>query len=185
MLGGRSGGVTLIELMIGLIIISCLLLVGMPSFTSWIQDLQIRGAAESIQSGLLLARSEAIRRNRPVQLTLADAGGLVEWRIACVPVDAGCPDPITERKRGEGGLNTRMTAAALALTSGSGSGTDAALAPGAGLPASFVFNGLGQLAAPAPGRVEVSHVTLGSERRLIVTIDGVLVRICKPLQDCA
>lgn len=181
MLGKRSGGVTLIELMVGMTIISCLLLVGMPSFTSWIQDLQIRGAAESIQSGLLLARSEAIRRNRPVQLTLANAGGLVEWRIACVPVDASCPDPIAERKRGEGGLNTRMAAAALASTSGA----DAALAAGAGLPASVVFNGLGQMAAPAPGRVEVSHVTLGSERRLIVTIDGVLVRICKPLQDCA
>jgi hypothetical protein len=59
------------------------------------------------------------------------------------------------------------------------------LAAGAGLPASFVFKGLGQLAAPAPGRVEVSHVTLGSGRRLVVRIDGVLVRICKPPQDCA
>jgi type IV fimbrial biogenesis protein FimT len=183
MLSARTSGVTLIELMIGMTIISCLLLVGMPSFTSWIQDLQIRGAAESIQSGLLLARSEAIRRNRPVQLTLADAGGLVEWRIGCVPADAACPDLITERKRGEGGLNTRMAADAVASTSVTETG--AVLAAGAGLPASFVFNGLGQLAAPAPGRVEVSHVTLGSGRRLVVRIDGVLVRICKPPQDCA
>ena len=99
MLSRRSSGVTLIELMIGMTIISCLLLVGMPSFTNWIQDLQIRGAAESIQSGLLLARSEAIRRNRPVQLTLADAGGLVEWRIGCVSVNAGCPASITDRTR--------------------------------------------------------------------------------------
>lgn len=181
MLSRRSSGVTLIELMIGVTIISCLLLVGMPSFTNWIQDLQIRSAAESIQSGLMLARSEAIRRNRPVQMTLADAGGLVEWRVGCMAVDDGCPAVITGRKRGEGGLNTRMAAAAVAPAAA----PETALAAGAGLPASIAFNGLGQLAGPAPGQIEVSHVTLGSARRLIVRIDGVLGRICRPLQDCA
>jgi type IV fimbrial biogenesis protein FimT len=180
MLSRRVRGVTLIEMMVGLTIISCLLLVGMPSFTNWIQELQVRGAAESIQSGLLLARSEAIRRNRPVQLTLADAGGLIEWRIGCVTADAECPELITQRKRGEGGLNMRMAAGAAPAGS---AGT--ALAVGAGLPASLVFNGLGQLAAPAPARIEVSHVTLGSARRLIVRIDAGMARICKPQQDCA
>jgi type IV fimbrial biogenesis protein FimT len=183
MLKRHKRGVTLIELMIGMTIISCLLLVGMPSFTSWIQDLQIRGAAESIQSGLLLARSEAIRRNRTVQLTLADAGGLVEWRIGCVSVNADCPVLITERKRGEGGLNTRMAAAAPAA--GAVDTVDTALAAGAGLPVSIAFNGLGQLAGPAPARVEVSHVTLGTARRLVLRLDAGLVRICKPLPDCA
>jgi type IV fimbrial biogenesis protein FimT len=178
----RCRGVTLIELMIGMVIISSLLLVGMPSFTNWIQDLQVRGAAESIQSGLLLARSEAIRRNRPVQLTLADAGGLVEWRIGCVSVESACPGSITERKRGEGGLNTRM---AVSSVSSTGNAADTALATGAGLPVSIAFNGLGQLAGPAPGRVEVSHVRLGSTRRLVVRIDAGLVRICKPQSECA
>lgn len=181
MLSRSADGVTLIEMMVGIGIISCLLLVGMPSFSNWILDLQVRGAAESIQSGLLLARSEAIRRNRPVQMTLADAGGLVEWRIDCVWVDADCPGPIAERKRGESGLNPRMAAAAMA----GAAGFDTALAAGAGLPASFVFNGLGQLAGPAPDRVEVSHVTLGSARRLVIRIDAGLVRVCRPPQDCA
>ena len=181
MLSRRNRGVTLIELMIGMTIISCLLLVGMPSFTSWIQDLQIRSAAEAIQSGLLLARSEAIRRNRPVQLTLADAGGLVEWRIGCLAVASDCPALIAERKRGEGGLNTRM-AAAVAPAAGT---VETVLAAGAGLPASIAFNGLGQLTGPAPARIEVSHVSLGSARRLVVRIGAGLVRICKPLQDCA
>jgi len=176
----RTGGITLVELMVGLAIISCLLLVGMPSFTSWIQDLQVRGAAESIQSGLLLARSEAIRRNHPVQLTLADAGGLVEWQLGCMPVDTACPALIAERKRGEGGLNTRMAAATVAP--GAGFGT--ALVAGAGLPASVTFNGLGQASATAPNRVEVSHVSVGGERRLVILIDAGMVRICRP-QDCA
>jgi type IV fimbrial biogenesis protein FimT len=176
----RTGGITLIELMVGLAIISCLLLVGMPSFTNWIQDLQVRGAAESIQSGLMLARSEAIRRNRPVQFTLADAGGLVEWQLGCAPADAGCPALIAERKRGEGGLNTRMATATVAPTAGFGT----ALAAGAGLPASVTFNGLGQPGAAAPNRVEVSHVSVGGERRLVILLDAGVVRICRP-QDCA
>lgn len=180
MLSRRAEGVTLIEMMVGLTIISCLLLVGMPSFTGWIQDLQVRGAAESIHSGLLLARSEAIRRNRPVQLTLANAGGLVEWQVGCVTVATDCPGLITQRKRGEGGLNTRMAAGAALAGKG---GT--ALAVGAGLPASAVFNGLGQLGAAAPGRIEVSHVRLGSARRLVIRIDTGMARICKPQQDCA
>jgi len=192
MLTGRQRGVTLIELLIGVTIISCLLLVGMPSFTGWIRDLQVRGAAESIQSGLLLARSEAIRRNRPVQLTLADAGGLVEWRIGCVPADAACPALIAERKRGEGGLNTRMAASAVAAAAAVASvavvatdaGAGAALAAGAGLPVSIAFNGLGRLAGPAPDRIEVSHATPGA-RRLVVRIDAGLARVCRPPQDCA
>jgi len=176
----RSGGFTLVELMVGLAIISCLLLVGMPSFANWIQDIQVRGAAESIRSGVLLARSEAIRRNRPVRLTLADAGGQVEWQLGCAMADTGCPAVIAERKRGEGGLNTRMAAASAAPDAGFG----AALAVGAGLPASVTFNGLGQIDGPAPNRVEVSHVTVGSARRLVILIDAGVVRLCKP-QDCA
>ena len=179
----RWSGVTLIELMVGMVIVSCLLLVGMPSFTSWIQDLQVRGAAESIQSGLMLARSEAIRRNRPVQLVLADAGGLVEWRVGCVSVEPDCPLSIMERKRGEGGLNARMAAPAVPPVEGAG--TAAALVAGAGLPVNIAFNGLGQLAGPAPGWIELSHVRLGSERRLLVRIDAGLARICKPQEHCA
>ena len=62
---------------------------------------------------------------------------------------------------------------------------DTALAAGAGLPVSIAFNGLGQLAGPAPAWVEVSHVRLGSARRLVVRIDAGLIRICRPLSECA
>ena len=177
----RERGVTLIELMVGLTIVSCLLLVGMPSFSGWIQDLQIRGAAESIESGLLLARSEAIRRNRPVQLTLADAGGLVEWRVACVTVSTDCPETIAQRRRGEGGRNTRMAAATVAADAA----FDTAMAAGAGLPASITFNGMGLVAGVAPNRIEVSHVTLGSARRLVIVVGAGLVRLCNPARGCA
>lgn len=181
MLRRCAAGVTLIELMVGLVIISSLLLVGMPSFTGWIQDLQIRGAAESIQSGLMLARSEAIRRNRPVQMMLVDAGGMVEWQVGCVALADDCPKVIAQRKRGEGGRNTRMAAATVAADAA----FDTALAAGAGLPASIAFNGLGLLEGAAPNRIEVSHVTLGAARRLAIVVGAGLVRLCNPVQGCA
>jgi hypothetical protein len=86
-----------------------------------------------------------------------------------------------ERKRGDGGLNARMAAPAVPPAGGAGT---TALVAGAGLPVSIAFNGLGQLTGPAPGWIELSHVRLGSERRLLVRIDAGLARICKPLEDC-
>jgi type IV fimbrial biogenesis protein FimT len=65
-------GVTLVELMVGLAIFAFLLMLGAPSFSTWIQNGQIRTATEAIQSGLQLARAEAVRRNMPVRFQLTD-----------------------------------------------------------------------------------------------------------------
>lgn len=170
-------GVTLVELMIGLAIISSLLLVGMPSFSNWIQDLQIRSAAESVQTALLLARSEAIRRNRPVRVQLKDAGGLVEWEVGCVTVATDCPARIAQHSRSEGGRNARMAAGAMVNASSLGT----PLAAGSGLPVGIQFNGLGVVSGTAPGRIEISHAALGGARRLVLLIgSGGLIRLCNP-----
>jgi len=65
-----QGGVTLIELMVGVVIISILFAVGAPSFSSWLKNTSIRTAAEAIQNGLQLARAEAVRRNNIVRFQL-------------------------------------------------------------------------------------------------------------------
>jgi type IV fimbrial biogenesis protein FimT len=175
--------------MVGLVISACLLLVGMPSFSVWIQDLQIRSAAESIQSGLSLARSEAIRRNRPVQLTLTNAGGLLEWQVGCVAQADDCPLKIAQRDRNEGGRNTRVATGAVPASDGFGT----ALGAGVGLPATIAFNGLGELTGVIPNRIEISHAALDSAHRLLILIDsGGMIRLCSPaltraasLQGCA
>lgn len=169
-------GVTLLEMMIGLTVVSCLLLVGMPSFSAWIQDLQIRNAAESLQSGLQLARNEAVRRNRPVRMMLEDAGGLVAWTVGCIPSAADCPNVIGQRSASEGGRNARMAAAEVKNADDFSS----PLTAGSGLPASVIFNGLGEVAGAAPNRIEVSHAALGSARRLVLVISGGMTRLCNP-----
>jgi len=67
----RAGaGFSLIELMIGIAILSILMTLGLPSFRQFLQNTQIRNAAETTMQGLNLARNEAVRRNTPVRFTL-------------------------------------------------------------------------------------------------------------------
>lgn len=68
----RTAGFTLTEMMIAVAIMAILLAAGMPSFQTFIQNAQIRTTAESMQSGLHLARSEALRRNAHVTLWLVN-----------------------------------------------------------------------------------------------------------------
>lgn len=65
-----AAGLTLIELMIGITILALLLLLGLPGYATWIQSSKIRTASESVQSGLQLARAEAVRRNTQVSFAL-------------------------------------------------------------------------------------------------------------------
>jgi type IV fimbrial biogenesis protein FimT len=84
MLGPRGrGGFTLIELMITLVIVGVVLALGLPGIMEWMQNSQIRTAAEGIQNGLQAARTEAVRRNSAVEFILtspATTGG-TGWTI--------------------------------------------------------------------------------------------------------
>jgi len=66
-------GFSLIELMIGLVIMGILFTAGAPAFSDWIQNVRIRNSAESILNGLQLARAEAVRRNAPVRFQLTNS----------------------------------------------------------------------------------------------------------------
>lgn len=93
MLSQRQGakGVTLIELMVGIAILTILFGIAVPNFRVWIQNGKVRTAAESIQNGLQVARVEAIQRNRRVQFDLRDGSS---WTVCLQPTPAGsCPDP--------------------------------------------------------------------------------------------
>lgn len=66
----RPVGLSLLELMIAVAILTILLLVTMPAFSSLLQQQRLKGAAETVLSDLMLARSEAVRRNAPVLVKL-------------------------------------------------------------------------------------------------------------------
>src|SRR3546814_614871 len=78
-----SDFVTRIELLLGIAVVSVLLATGVRMFGAWIQNTQIRIAAESIQNGVQLARNEAVKRNANVRFELTSATGVPVWRV-CV-----------------------------------------------------------------------------------------------------
>jgi type IV fimbrial biogenesis protein FimT len=62
-----QSGFTLIEIMIGIGVLAVLLMLAMPSFGIFLQNAEIRNAADATMNGLQLARAEAVRRNRAVE----------------------------------------------------------------------------------------------------------------------
>lgn len=63
-------GFTLIEIMVTLVIFSILLALGLPAVNQWMTDSRVRSQAESVLSGLQLARGEAIKNNTIVRFQL-------------------------------------------------------------------------------------------------------------------
>jgi type IV fimbrial biogenesis protein FimT len=66
----RSGGFTLIELMVTITLIAILMLLAVPAFGTWSADSRVRSAAESLQNALRLAQSSAVARSRTSMLAL-------------------------------------------------------------------------------------------------------------------
>lgn len=102
----KQYGFSLIELLIGLAIVGLLLFFGLPTYQEWIQNIQIRAQADSLQNGLTLARNEAIKRNTTVRFQLVtsldNACGLstvgTNWVVSLYAVSGLCdlaPDPNT------------------------------------------------------------------------------------------
>ncbi len=90
----RQAGVTMIELMIGIALLGVLIGMGVPTFRSWLQNSQIRTAADRVINGVQLARSEAIRRNKPVEFDLRTGAN---WSVVLV-------SPAYDLARGKGEL---------------------------------------------------------------------------------
>lgn len=82
-------GVTLVETAVVMTIAAVLFTQAAPLFSTWIGNSQTRTSAESILNGMQLARAEAIRRNRMVQIDFTE-GALSSWSVGCSnPVDNG------------------------------------------------------------------------------------------------
>lgn len=99
----RYAGLSLIELMVAIAILSILAVAGIPAYTTWIQNTQIRNAAQSIAQGLQRARAEAVARNVAVTFTLV-LDGTSFWTVA----ENASGNIIENKPAGELGANVTL-----------------------------------------------------------------------------
>src|SRR4051812_18905882 len=136
----RQRGVTIIELVIGLVVVSVLLALGIPSFKSWMINSQIRNASEAVLNGVQLARANAIQRNRLIVFDLKAGATPPTWSVY---LEGDANNPIQSWSADEGAKNTVLAAAA-------GGGTV------------VTFNGLGQRVANNGGSAMVTQIDVTS-----------------------
>ena len=165
----HARGFTLLELMVAVTLAGMVLLAGLPSFTTFLRNAEVRSTAESIGNGLRLARSEATRLNRLVSFTLA-GGGNTSWTINIFdPVTGGLLQPPIDQyskfEVGRSATATNTPANAIAVT----------------------FNGLGRIVSPSPiatpnlGQIDVSSIVSGEARTLRIYADDLHgIRTCDP-----
>ena len=105
----KARGFTLIELMVAIAILALLMLLGMPSFITFLRNSEIRSNAESLINGLRTASAEATRQNAKVVFTLTGGAG---WKINLV-TDQDCAvlvaPPIQQYASTEAGKSTKIT----------------------------------------------------------------------------
>lgn len=103
----RQRGFTLVELLIGMVIISVLMLLALPSYNQFMAGTRVRSTAESLVHGAKIAQMQAIKRNRNVELfidpvagwTVRDVDGVIEQEV--FNADAGSTVVITPRPGGD------------------------------------------------------------------------------------
>jgi len=168
-------GFTMIELLIGIVVLAILLGLGAPAFMTWMQNTQIRNAADAALNGLQLARSEAIRRNKPVQFALSTGSG---WNVTIVNPSADdkiqvCPtssNPCVIQKRTQKEGSAKVNVAAT---------------PGGSY--AVTFDAMGGPTGNADASLNITSLDFTSQvstdaprpLRIVVTTSGT-IRLCDP-----
>jgi type IV fimbrial biogenesis protein FimT len=158
-----QSGFSLIELMIGVVILGILTAVAVPSFQTWMRNSQIRNAAESISNGIQKARAEAVSRNTRIAFILEND---TTWTINIVdPAIPAASAVIDTRKSSEGSKNVAKTVEPLGATT-------------------ITFNNLGGITHNVDATDSLTRVNLSAingSQNLSVTIGvGGNAKMCNP-----
>lgn len=150
----KSKGFTLLELIVVVSIIAILVVIGVPQMNDLIERNRVKTAANSMNSGIQIARSEAIKRNGTVTFELSNS----QWQVM-----AG---------------NELIT---LSHNEISDNVTQNTLPNGA---TSLTFNNMGMLSIGADGLANITRITLEGEKtgyRLWINVtNSGGSRVCNP-----
>lgn len=181
----KQRGVSLIELMVGIVIVSLLFGLAANNYSGWMQNQQIRVAAESILNGLQVARSEAVKNNSTASLVLCGLPNS-SWEVLATSATAAAPASsvacgagstaaagvarVQERSGLEGSRLAQVVVTSTAATT-SPITTDGTT--------TITFNSFGRVVGGSPATIEVTTPT--GDRPLWIRVGlGGTVRMCDP-----
>ncbi len=190
----RDRGFTLIEILVSLVIIALMVLVSLPSMTTYLQNSKIGTAAQAYATGMQVARTEAIRRNLPVEFVLTDTDVAVanienvavpsanggNWLVRVFNPTNSAFDLIEKKSALEGSGQTAGSTPAVSVA-----GT--AQVPTAAFGGIVAFNGFGGINSASEIWLDINNLTggacfpAGTMRCLRVRVTpGGQVRACDP-----
>jgi type IV fimbrial biogenesis protein FimT len=84
----RDRGVTLVEITAVIAVVAILAMIAMPNLTTTLVNQRLRAAGTDLVSALMIARSEAIKRNAQVEVApLARSDWSSGWRVLTVDTE--------------------------------------------------------------------------------------------------
>jgi type IV fimbrial biogenesis protein FimT len=186
MLIRKDRGFSLIELMVTLTLLGILLAAAVPEFATWTANARVRSVAESVQNGLRLAQTEAVRRNRQTVFGLTNATPAAgatsatdgsNWFIQTLPLVAG--DPVAFIQGGTFAKQSGVSIAGGALICFNSTGRQV----------SNAATGLGADCTPpasatAPTVLDITKAGSDRPMRIQVSLGG-QIRMCDPAKSIA
>ena len=192
MLTMRRRGYTLVEVLVGITVLAILIGLGAPAMGTFLQNSKIANATQEFYSGIQSARTDAIRRNAPVQFVLTStavstsnlANALTtsatgaNWVVRAASDVTGGPFTLVEAKSGGEG----------AFQGGAARSVDVVASGPTGFAGVIAFNGFGGTTDGMPYSIDVSNSAAGTCaavggpircRRINVTAGG-RVTACDP-----
>jgi type IV fimbrial biogenesis protein FimT len=138
----RAGGFTIVEMMVAIAILAVITALAAPGMGSFMADQRAKALSRELVSDLLVARSEALKRNAPVVVSPAESSWAAGWTVSANDQTLASRPPSAGRFTFDGA------------------------------PAAITFNRFGRLTAPAEGvRMTVRPVDGSGSAERCVELD--------------